>query len=135
VNQRIFNVPVLLSFNGGFVDTAGFLAFKDLFTAHVTGNFVTIAATLISGASGVVTKMLALPVFCAVVVITRLVSTRIGQTSHCVPWWPSEMSSGSQTMRCAGDCPLVPGERIDEPRRCDACVGYPHTPYLIRGPF
>jgi uncharacterized membrane protein YoaK (UPF0700 family) len=81
VNQRLFNLPVLLSFNGGFVDTAGYLAFKGLFTAHVTGNFVTIAATLISGTSGVVTKMLALPVFCVVVVLTRMVSTRIGQTA------------------------------------------------------
>jgi uncharacterized membrane protein YoaK (UPF0700 family) len=32
----------LLSFNGGFVDTAGFLGLQGLFTAHVTGNFVTL---------------------------------------------------------------------------------------------
>jgi uncharacterized membrane protein YoaK (UPF0700 family) len=54
-------VAALLSFNGGFVDTAGFLGFQGLFTAHVTGNFVTLAATLVMGTHGVVAKLLALP--------------------------------------------------------------------------
>jgi uncharacterized membrane protein YoaK (UPF0700 family) len=39
----------VLSFNGGFVDTAGFLGPQGLFTAHVTDNFVTLAATLVMG--------------------------------------------------------------------------------------
>ncbi len=65
---------MLLSFNGGFVDTAGYLALQGLFTAHVTGNFVTIAAALIHGSSGVVAKLLALPMFCGVILLTRLVS-------------------------------------------------------------
>src|SRR6201986_3247855 len=66
----------LLTFNGGYVDTAGFLALQGLFTAHVTGNFVTLGASLASGSSGVVNKLLALPVFCVVVVLVRLVSAR-----------------------------------------------------------
>ena len=37
-------VPTLLSFNGGYVDTIGCLSLQGLFTAHVTGNFVTIGA-------------------------------------------------------------------------------------------
>ena len=32
------SLPVLLSVNGGYVDTAGFLALQGLFTSHVTGN-------------------------------------------------------------------------------------------------
>jgi uncharacterized membrane protein YoaK (UPF0700 family) len=67
-------VATLLSFNGGFVDTAGYLALQGLFTAHVTGNFVTLAAALIHGTSGVIAKLLALPVFCLVIFVTRLVS-------------------------------------------------------------
>ncbi len=67
-------LPPLLSMNGGYVDTVGFLALQGLFTAHVTGNFVTIAATLVHGSSGLAAKLLALPVFCAVVVVTRLLS-------------------------------------------------------------
>lgn len=67
-------LPPLLSLNGGYVDTLGFLALQGLFTAHVTGNFVTIAATLVHGSSGLAAKLLALPVFCVVVVLTRLLS-------------------------------------------------------------
>jgi uncharacterized membrane protein YoaK (UPF0700 family) len=50
------------------------LALQGLFTAHVTGNFVTLGAALVLGTSGILAKILALPVFCAVIVITRLVS-------------------------------------------------------------
>jgi uncharacterized membrane protein YoaK (UPF0700 family) len=66
-------VAALLSFNGGFVDTAGFLGFQGLFTAHVTGNFVTLAATLVMGTHGVVAKLLALPEFILVVALARIV--------------------------------------------------------------
>jgi uncharacterized membrane protein YoaK (UPF0700 family) len=67
-------LPTILSFNGGYVDTAGYLSLQGLFTAHVTGNFVTIGAALIFGTSGIVAKLLALPMFCLVIVVTRLVS-------------------------------------------------------------
>jgi uncharacterized membrane protein YoaK (UPF0700 family) len=67
-------VPTLLSFNGGYVDSIGYLSLQGLFTAHVTGNFVTIGAALVFGTSGIVAKLLALPVFCIVIIVTRLVS-------------------------------------------------------------
>jgi uncharacterized membrane protein YoaK (UPF0700 family) len=70
-------LPLLLSLNAGYVDTAGFLALQGLFTAHVTGNFVTLGATLALGASGALAKLLALPVFCAVVVAMRLLNTAL----------------------------------------------------------
>src|SRR5579859_5687265 len=74
-DNRTARLPLLLSFNGGYVDTAGYLAFQGLFTAHVTGNFVTLGASLALGTSGAVAKLLALPVFCVVVMAARLLNT------------------------------------------------------------
>ena len=70
---------MLLSLNAGYVDTAGFLALQGLFTAHVTGNFVTLGASLALGTSGAIAKLLALPIFCAVVIATRLLSTWLSE--------------------------------------------------------
>jgi uncharacterized membrane protein YoaK (UPF0700 family) len=66
------SLPILLSANGGYVDTAGFLALNGLFTAHVTGNFVTLGAALVLGTSGTIGKLLALPLFCLVVMVVRI---------------------------------------------------------------
>ena len=66
-------IPIALGFNGGFVDAAGFLALNGLFTAHITGNFVTLGAALATGSTGTIDKALALPVFCAVIVFVRVV--------------------------------------------------------------
>jgi uncharacterized membrane protein YoaK (UPF0700 family) len=65
-------LPRLLGVNAGFIDAATYLALKGLFAAHVTGNFVTLGASLVLGSSGVLAKILALPVFCIVVFIARL---------------------------------------------------------------
>jgi uncharacterized membrane protein YoaK (UPF0700 family) len=77
-------LPILLSVNAGYVDTAGYLALQGLFTSHVTGNFVTLGATLAMGTTGAVPKLLALPMFCIVVVATRLVSTGLAAAR-----WPA----------------------------------------------
>jgi uncharacterized membrane protein YoaK (UPF0700 family) len=71
------SLGVLLSFNGGYVDTMGFLALAGLFTAHVTGNFVTVGAALVFGTTGVIAKLLALPVFCIVILLTSVLSLRL----------------------------------------------------------
>lgn len=68
------SLPLILTFNAGFVDTAGYLALHGLFAAHVTGNFVTFGAAMVLGTSGAVAKLAALPVFCLAVVSTRLLS-------------------------------------------------------------
>lgn len=70
-------VAALLSFNGGFVDTAGYLGLAGLFTAHVTGNFVTLGAALVHGSHGIVGKILALPEFIAVIALARLAGTAL----------------------------------------------------------
>jgi uncharacterized membrane protein YoaK (UPF0700 family) len=71
------DVPALLTLNAGYVDTAGFMVLHGLFTAHVTGNFVTIGAALALGTYGVLTKLLALPTFCVVVMFVRLLRYRL----------------------------------------------------------
>jgi uncharacterized membrane protein YoaK (UPF0700 family) len=76
-------VAALLSFNGGFVDTAGFLGLQGLFTAHVTGNFVTLGAALVFGTHGIIAKLLALPEFIIVIAVARLVGAAL--TAHGLP--------------------------------------------------
>jgi uncharacterized membrane protein YoaK (UPF0700 family) len=75
--MRRLDLPALLSFNGGFVDTAGFLGLQGLFTAHVTGNFVTLAAALVLGTHGAIAKLLALPEFVLVVALARIGGTAL----------------------------------------------------------
>ncbi|NMN60211.1 uncharacterized membrane protein YoaK (UPF0700 family) [Xanthobacter sp. SG618] len=67
-------LAVLLCFNAGFVDAAGFVALGGLFAAHVTGNFVTIAASLAHGDTPSLAKVAALPVFAVVVLCARELS-------------------------------------------------------------
>jgi uncharacterized membrane protein YoaK (UPF0700 family) len=77
IKMKGFRLGALLSFNGGFVDTAGFLGLQGLFTAHVTGNFVTLAAALVLGTHGVVAKLLALPEFVLVIALARVAGTAL----------------------------------------------------------
>jgi uncharacterized membrane protein YoaK (UPF0700 family) len=70
-------LPILLSVNGGYVDAAGYLALHGLFSTHVTGNFVTLGASLVLGTSGALAKLLALPMFCIVVMGVRLLSVAL----------------------------------------------------------
>jgi uncharacterized membrane protein YoaK (UPF0700 family) len=73
------HLTLVLSFNAGYVDTMGFLTLAGLFAAHVTGNFVTLGAASVFGSSGGLAKLLALPVFCLVVLLTGLVLLRLKQ--------------------------------------------------------
>src|ERR1700691_2075629 len=82
--MRPLGVPALLSFNGGYVDSAGFLGLQGLFTAHVTGNFVTLGATLVMGTHGVIAKILALPEFIVVVALARLAGTALAAKNRPV---------------------------------------------------
>jgi len=80
--MRLPSLPTLLSFNGGYVDTLGFLSLSGLFTAHVTGNFVTLGATMAHGLDGAWSKLLALPMFCVIVFASRLACLKIQGTGR-----------------------------------------------------
>lgn len=69
--QRV--LLAMLSFLGGFTDTAGFLVLFGLFTAHVTGNIILAAADVAeNGGVGARVKLLMLPVFVLAVVASTL---------------------------------------------------------------
>jgi uncharacterized membrane protein YoaK (UPF0700 family) len=118
------SAPPLLSCNGGFVDTAGYLAFQGLFTAHVTGNFVTFGASLVQGASGAVAKLLALPVFCLVIVLppTRwLADSRYQRTGERLDQLedPFRLYRCHTIMNCTRTCPkgLNPARAIAQTKK------------------
>jgi uncharacterized membrane protein YoaK (UPF0700 family) len=77
-------LPTVLSIIAGSVDAIGFLGLGGLFTAHVTGNLVILAAHLASGGEAPVAPMLSVPVFVVALGLTRLLAgavERIGFAS------------------------------------------------------
>jgi|SRR5689334_13685887 len=56
-------LPAVLSTTAGAVDVIGFLALGGLFTAHITGNLVVLAAHYITGGFAKVGPLAAVPVF------------------------------------------------------------------------
>jgi uncharacterized membrane protein YoaK (UPF0700 family) len=67
-------LPAVLSLTAGSVDVISFLGLGGLFTAHVTGNLVILAAHLVSGSGAPVAPMLSVPVFVASLGLTRLLA-------------------------------------------------------------
>jgi len=72
VRASSLTLPTLLTVCAGYLDTASFLTFHGLFAAHVTGNLVTLGASMVLGKTGAIAKLVALPVFCCVVGLVRL---------------------------------------------------------------
>ena len=76
-----------LAFVAGFVDAAAFIALTGLFTAHVTGNFVLIGAELVASSTGVLAKLLALPVFMGAVAGARILALFLERRdADPLPW-------------------------------------------------
>jgi uncharacterized membrane protein YoaK (UPF0700 family) len=70
-------LPTLLSTTAGAVDVIGFLALGGLFTAHITGNVVIVAAHYATGGFSQIGPLLAVPVFMAVMGLVTLASATI----------------------------------------------------------
>jgi uncharacterized membrane protein YoaK (UPF0700 family) len=75
-------LPAILSTTAGAVDVIGFLVFGGLFTAHITGNLVIVAAHYVTGGFGQVGPILAVPVFIAVLGVVVLLFGGIESKSN-----------------------------------------------------
>jgi len=69
-----WSLPFVLSATAGAVDVIGFLALGGLFTAHITGNVVILAAHYLTGRFSEVGPLLAVPVFVVVLGAVTLLS-------------------------------------------------------------
>ncbi len=69
-------LPSVLSLTAGSVDAIGFLGLGGLFTAHITGNLVILAAHFFSGESQIA-PMLSVPVFIVLVSLTRVLASSL----------------------------------------------------------
>jgi uncharacterized membrane protein YoaK (UPF0700 family) len=65
---------IVLSVTAGSTDIIGFLSLNGLFTAHVTGNLVMLAAHIVAGDEVQIATMLSVPVFIVMVVLTILLA-------------------------------------------------------------
>src|SRR5215469_3661488 len=68
-------VPPLQSLIAGMVEVLGFLMLGGLFTAHITGNLVVIAALLVHGSAPNLSQVLAVPTFIVALVIVWLIAS------------------------------------------------------------
>jgi uncharacterized membrane protein YoaK (UPF0700 family) len=64
----------LLSVIAGSTDVIGFLGLDGLFTAHITGNIVVLAAHIVVGNAAVLSYILSVPVFMLALGLTRLLA-------------------------------------------------------------
>jgi uncharacterized membrane protein YoaK (UPF0700 family) len=77
---------IVLSVTAGCTDITGFLGLDGLFTAHITGNMVILAAHVVDGSGARIAEMLSVPVFVGGVGLTVLLAgglESIGVASLC----------------------------------------------------
>jgi uncharacterized membrane protein YoaK (UPF0700 family) len=74
--------PCVLSVIAGSVDVISFLRLDGLFTAHVTGNLVVLIAHAVTGRSASFAAIFSLPVFIAMLGLTRLAAAGLERTRH-----------------------------------------------------
>jgi uncharacterized membrane protein YoaK (UPF0700 family) len=70
-------LPFVLSLIAGSTDIIGFLGLNGLFTAHITGNIVVLAAHIVAGDPTIFSYILSVPVFMLVLFLTRLLAAAL----------------------------------------------------------
>jgi uncharacterized membrane protein YoaK (UPF0700 family) len=79
LSQLERRLPTLLSIIAGMVDLTGFLTLGNVFTAHITGNLVVIAALVVRGGKMNLAQVLAIQVFIFAVAATWLLARASGK--------------------------------------------------------
>src|SRR5947199_8637146 len=72
-------LPFVLSLIAGSTDIIGFLGLNGLFTAHITGNIVVLAAHIVAGDPTIFSYVLSVPVFMMMLLLTRLLAGGLEQ--------------------------------------------------------
>jgi uncharacterized membrane protein YoaK (UPF0700 family) len=72
-------LPFVLSLIAGSTDIIGFLGLNGLFTSHITGNLVVLAAHIVAGDPTIFSYVLSVPVFMLVLFLTRLLAGGLEQ--------------------------------------------------------
>jgi uncharacterized membrane protein YoaK (UPF0700 family) len=67
-------LPFVLSVIAGATDVISFLELDGLFTAHITGNLVVLAAHVVNGGAAPLAPMLSVPMFMVVLGLARLLA-------------------------------------------------------------
>jgi uncharacterized membrane protein YoaK (UPF0700 family) len=73
-SRAVQGLLFVLSVTAGCTDVIGFLVLNGLFTAHITGNLVILAAHIVGGGEAQIAPMLSVPVFVVMVGLTRLLA-------------------------------------------------------------
>jgi uncharacterized membrane protein YoaK (UPF0700 family) len=73
------SLPFVLSLIAGSTDIIGFLGLNGLFTAHITGNLVVLAAHIVAGDPTIFSYILSVPVFMLVLFLTRVLAGGLEQ--------------------------------------------------------
>jgi uncharacterized membrane protein YoaK (UPF0700 family) len=77
VEQRALSLSVVLTLVAGFCDAATFVAADELFSAHVTGNFIVFAYDVVRRADAHAwLKLVSFPVFLLSIVVGRWIARR-----------------------------------------------------------
>src|SRR5262245_17367951 len=80
-------IPPLLSFTAGFIDSFTVLALFGLFVAQVTGSFVLTFVAIMTNEQGVLTRLLAVPVFLLAGMTTTVVAVMLERRGRPpLPW-------------------------------------------------
>jgi uncharacterized membrane protein YoaK (UPF0700 family) len=112
----------VLSVIAGSTDVIGFLGLNGLFTAHITGNLVTLAAHVVVRSPAILSYLLAVPIFMLALLLTQLLAALLRRGN-----WPTRtpllivhcLLLAAFVMTCDS---LPPGFDSDSPRALTAAM-------------